>query len=205
MLKNHFTFDITYTSVLKRAKETANLCLNSMKLNIPIVFDWRLNERHYGALQGYNKTETAKKFGEKQVHIWRRSYNVRPPSLESDDKRHPRFDKKYFDLEQSNLPTCESLNDTFHRVIPLWKETISEKIILNKKILIVGHGNSLRALLKYLNNISDDDIINLNIPTGVPLIIELDKKLTFFQSYYLNEGKSINKKIKLIKEQGRVK
>jgi len=188
--------------VLKRATKTTDICLKTMKLKVPTIYDWRLNERHYGSLQGYNKAETAKKFGEKQVHIWRRSYDVRPPPLELDDKRHPKFDKKYFDLEKSILPNSECLKDTVNRVIPFWKEAISHKIILNKKILIVAHGNSLRALLKYLNNISDNDIVNLNIPTGIPLIIELDKKLNFFRSYYLAKEKKINKKIKLIEKQG---
>jgi 2,3-bisphosphoglycerate-dependent phosphoglycerate mutase len=192
LLNNGFKFDLCYTSVLKRAKETLNLCLNEMKLsNVPINYNWRLNERHYGALQGLNKSETAKKYGEEQVHIWRRSYDVNPPKLEINDERHPRFDKKYKGLDFEELPSGECLKDTFIRFMPLWEKEISKKIILGKKILIVAHGNSLRALIKFLDKISDKKILELNIPTGIPLVYELDKNLKSQNSYFIHKNKNV--------------
>jgi len=180
------SFDHVFTSLLKRANFTLDICLNQMNMkDIPITYDWRLNERHYGALQGLNKLETAKKYGHKQVHIWRRSYDTKPPELHFDDKRHPRFEKTYKNIDPKNLPNSECLKDTINRFLPLWHESISRKIKSGRKILIVAHGNSLRAIVKFLDKISDKEIMNLNIPTGIPLIYELDQSLNTVKSYYL--------------------
>jgi 2,3-bisphosphoglycerate-dependent phosphoglycerate mutase len=184
---NKLKFNQVYTSVLNRAVDTMKICLDQMELNnISIKSSWRLNERHYGALQGLNKLETAKKFGNKQVLIWRRSYDVRPPPLEIDDKRHPRFDKQYINLAPSNIPNSESLRDTINRLMPFWHNIISPSILSGKSVLIVAHGNSLRAIIKYLDKISDENIINLNIPTGSPIVYELDKKLNPIKHDYLD-------------------
>jgi 2,3-bisphosphoglycerate-dependent phosphoglycerate mutase len=193
---NNFEFDIVYTSLLKRANRTMKLCLNKMNIeNIEIIYDWRLNERHYGSLQGLNKLETAQKHGHHQVQIWRRSFDIRPPALNFNDSTHPRFEKKYKNIDLSLLPNSESLKDTINRVIPLWNNSILSNIKLNKKILIVAHGNSLRALVKYLNQLSDKEIANLNIPTGIPLIYEFDKKFNPKFHYYLGKQNTINKKM----------
>jgi len=201
-----FTFDLVYTSVLKRANKTMNICLNEMRLkDIPIEYDWRLNERHYGALQGLNKLETAKKYGDEKVLIWRRSYNIPPPPLQLDDDRHPRFDDQYRKLDPSELPVCESLKDTVNRFLPLWYKSIAPSIKSGKKVLIVAHGNSLRALVKYVDNISDEEIVTLNIPTGVPLVYELDDALNSIKHYYLGDEKNIAKKIADVVAQGKVK
>jgi 2,3-bisphosphoglycerate-dependent phosphoglycerate mutase len=190
LLENGFTFDLAYTSVLKRANKTLDLCLKQMGLkNLDINFDWRLNERHYGALQGLNKLETAKKYGDRQTHIWRRSYDIAPPRLTTEDKRHPIFDKKYSKIDPGKLPNAECLKDTYERFIPLWETEISKKIKLGRKVLIVAHGNSLRALIKFLDNISNSDILNLNIPTGIPLIYELNKNLNPIKHYYIGKNK----------------
>jgi 2,3-bisphosphoglycerate-dependent phosphoglycerate mutase len=196
LLKNDdFKFDLAFTSLLKRARSTLEICLKEMETSIiPIKYSWRLNERHYGALQSLNKTETAIKFGDKQVLKWRRSYDIPPPSLKKNDPRHPRFDKKYSHLNKDNLPDCESLKDTEIRFMPFWNKKIKPQILLNKKILIVAHGNSLRALVKNLDNISNKKIIKLNIPTGVPLIYELDKNLNSIKNYYLGDIEEVNKK-----------
>tara|TARA_Y100000590_G_C15717165_1_gene1012251 strand:+ start:873 stop:1625 length:753 start_codon:yes stop_codon:yes gene_type:complete len=187
-----FKFDFVYTSVLKRAIQTMKICLNELKnINIPISYDWRLNERHYGALQGLNKAETSKKYGDEQVLLWRRSYDTPPPKLEIDDKRHPKFDLKYNKLKPFELPSSESLKDTFKRVVSLWENDIFSKIKSGQKILIVAHGNSLRALVKYIDDISDKNIIKLNIPTGIPLVYELDIKLNPVKNYYLNDKNEI--------------
>jgi 2,3-bisphosphoglycerate-dependent phosphoglycerate mutase len=175
-----------YTSVLKRAIDTMRITLNEMNLkNIDSVHHWRLNERHYGALQGLNKLETAKKYGDDQVLIWRRSYDVKPPPLKENDHRHPSFDKKYLNINSANLPNSECLKDTVIRLMPFWQKTISPSILSGKLVLIVAHGNSLRALIKYLDKISDEEIIKLNIPTGSPIVYELDKKLNSIKHYYL--------------------
>jgi len=205
ILKNDgYIFDLVYTSVLRRAIDTMDLCLKAMKINnIPIEYDWRLNERHYGALQGLNKAETAKKYGDNQVLIWRRSYDTPPPTLDLNDKRHPRFDKKFSDLDPSVLPSSECLKDTVDRFLPLWHQKIELDVKTGKKILIVAHGNSLRALVKYLDNISDEDIITLNIPTGVPLVYELDKKLNPIRNYYLGDQEEIIKKTTAVVTQGK--
>lgn len=187
LLKRHgFSFDIAYTSFLERALHTLLIVLKEMHLeNIPIEKSWRLNERHYGALQGLNKKDTAHKYGDEQVHIWRRSYDVRPPALDESDERFPGNDPKYACLNKKDLPRTECLKDTVDRVIPYWEGTISEDVAGGKHVLVSAHGNSLRALVKYLDNIPDKDIINLNIPTGVPLVYELDEGLQPLAKYYL--------------------
>jgi len=182
-----YVFDLAYTSVLKRAIDTLSIVLQTMsQASIPVVKSWQLNERHYGALQGLNKAETAAKYGADQVHVWRRSYTVRPPAVGDDDPRHPRFDPNYSDLEASQLPACESLKDTLERVLPYWHETIVPSVRAGKRAIISAHGNSLRALVKHLNQISDDDIPNLNIPTGIPLVYELDDDLEVIRHFYLD-------------------
>ncbi len=199
-------FDMVFTSVLKRAKNTMKICLSSMKkMNIEIFYDWRLNERHYGALQGLNKLETAKKYGDEQVLIWRRSYDIRPPQLDRDDKRHPRFDKKYNSLKDEDIPTCECLKDTVLRFLPYWGNTISPNVISGKRIMIVAHGNSLRALVKHLDNISKEDIVGLNIPTGTPLVYELDERLIPLKKYYLGDQDKISAQIASVANQGKSK
>tara|TARA_B100000029_G_scaffold180077_1_gene177676 strand:- start:10 stop:705 length:696 start_codon:yes stop_codon:yes gene_type:complete len=187
-LKNEgFSFNLVYTSVLKRAEETMKICLTNMQLSdITIIKDWRLNERHYGALQGFNKAKTAQKYGKKQVLTWRRSYNTSPPKLDFDDSRHPRFEKKYNNLEPHQLPISESLKDTTNRVLPLWDEMIAPNIHSGKNILIVAHGNSIRALIKHIDKISDEKIIEVNVPTGIPLVYEFDNELNTIKNYYLH-------------------
>ncbi|MEJ5203647.1 MAG: 2,3-diphosphoglycerate-dependent phosphoglycerate mutase, partial [Anaerolineales bacterium] len=173
-----YIFDLAYTSVLKRAIRTLWLVLDQMDLMwIPVKNSWRLNERHYGALQGLNKAEMAAKFGEEQVHIWRRSYDVRPPALEKTDERYPGNDPRYKDLSEDELPLTECLKDTVARFLPYWHEEIAPTIRTGKRVLIAAHGNSLRALVKYLDNVPDDEIVGLNIPTGIPLVYELDENL----------------------------
>ena len=205
LLKNaSYSFNLVYTSLLKRAIKTMELCLAEMDLgDIPIKYNWRLNERHYGALQGLNKSETAQKYGDEQVLIWRRSYNIPPPPLNIDDERHPRFEVQYDDLDTAQLPASECLKDTVDRFLPLWQEIIAPSIQSGKKVLIVAHGNSLRALVKYLDNISDEKIVKLNIPTGVPLVYELDNKLNPIKHYYLGNPEEIVKKVTAIVSQGK--
>ena len=198
--------DLVYTSVLKRAINTMNICLSNFDNNKPDIFyDWRLNERHYGSLQGLNKLETAKKYGDDQVLIWRRSYDISPPSLSLDDERHPRFDKKYESLDKSILPSSECLKDTVKRFLPFWEKTISLKVKEGKKVMIVAHGNSLRALVKHLDRISDDEIISLNIPTGIPLVYELDQDLKPIKSSYLGNQDDVREKIKAVAKQAETK
>ncbi|MGP1411981.1 MAG: 2,3-diphosphoglycerate-dependent phosphoglycerate mutase [Peptoanaerobacter stomatis] len=181
--KDGFTFDIAYTSYQKRAIKTLNIVLEEIdELYIPVKKSWRLNERHYGALQGLNKAETAKKYGDEQVHIWRRSFDVPPPPLDDDDERNVKFDPKYKNLNPSDLPKGESLKDTINRVIPFWDSDISKDIKEGKNVIIAAHGNSLRALIKYLLNIDNKRILDLNLPTGVPLIFEIDKDLKITKS-----------------------
>src|SRR5215210_1308501 len=173
-----YAFDLAFTSVLKRAIKTLDIALEEMdQLWIPVTKHWRLNERHYGALQGLNKAETAAKHGEEQVKIWRRSYDTPPPPLDVDDPRHPSRDRRYASLAASELPRTESLKDTVARFMPFWDHTIAPEIRAGKRVLIVAHGNSLRALVKYLDNTSDRDIVELNIPTGVPLVYLLNEDL----------------------------
>ena len=204
--KYSFDFDLVYSSLLLRANRTANICLKEMGINnIPINYNWRLNERHYGSLQGLKKDETTQKYGEKQVLIWRRSYNIPPPALEINDKRRPRFDNRYDDLNKNQLPASESLKDTVNRFLPYWHETIAPTIQSGKKVLIVAHGNSLRALVKYLDKISEEKIIGLNIPTGIPLIYELDGQLSPIKHYYLGDQNVISKKIAIVSSQGKAR
>lgn len=181
-----YVFDLAYTSVLKRAIDTLLIVMQTMsQTSIPVIKSWQLNERHYGALQGLNKAETAEKYGAEQVHIWRRSYTTRPPALEADDPRHPRFDANYDELENVQLPATESLKDTLERVLPYWQDVIVPVLREDKRVIISAHGNSLRALVKHLDGVSDNDIPNLNIPTGVPLIYEFDDELNPLKQYYL--------------------
>ena len=202
----NINIDLVFTSVLKRAINTMNICLSNMDHNNPQIFqDWRLNERHYGSLQGLNKSETAEKYGDDQVLIWRRSYDIKPPELDQDDDRHPRFDKKYENLDSKSLPSSECLKDTVERFLPYWEETISPNVKNGKKVMIVAHGNSLRALVKHLDKISDDKILGLNIPTGTPLVYELDKDLNPVKNYYLGNQDEINEKINSVASQGKSK
>ena len=185
--KLDYTFDVAYTSVLKRAKDTLNLILKELDLDIPIIENYKLNERHYGALQGLNKDETRQKYGEEQVRLWRRSAEVRPPALTKDDPRYPGNDPMYKGLPESELPLTENLVDTIKRVVDYYESTIVPDLKLGKKIIIVAHGNSLRGLVKYLDNLSDDEVMNLEIPTGVPLVYELDDNLKPIKHYYLKD------------------
>ena len=205
LMAEKYEFDIIHTSVLTRAIRTMEICLKEMDVSdVLIMYNWRLNERHYGALQGLNKAETAEKFGEKQVHVWRRSYDTPPPELDLDDERHPRFDERYKNMSAENLPTTECLKDTVERFLPYWHEQIAPDIISGKKVLIVAHGNSIRALVKYLDNISDEEIVGLNIPTGVPLVYELDDNLHAIKHYYLGDQEEIAKKAAAVAAQGKV-
>ncbi len=204
--QEHFTFDMAFTSVLKRAIRTLWIVLDQMDLMwIPVVNSWRLNERHYGALQGFNKAETAKKFGEEQVHLWRRSYDVRPPILEKTDQRYPGKDAKYKDLDPKNIPVAECLKDTVDRFLPYWHNSMVPELKKGKKILVSAHGNSIRALVKYLDNIRDGEITELNIPTGVPLIYELSDELKPQKHYYLGDTNEIARAIQTVAEQGKIK
>ncbi len=184
--ENEFTFDVAYTSVLKRANETLNIILKELgEENIPIHYSWKLNERHYGALQGLNKDDTRKKYGDEQVKIWRRSAFVRPPLLNEEDDRYPGRDDKYKDLKKNELPLGECLMDTLKRVIDYYETEIKKSLLSGQNVIIAAHGNSLRALIKYLEDISDDDIMNVEIPTGKPYVYELDDNLNIINKYYL--------------------
>ncbi len=201
-----YEFDIAYTSVLKRAIKTLNIIQEEMGLEwIPVVRAWQLNERHYGALQGLNKAEMAVKFGEEQVKIWRRSYDVPPPALELDDERHPRFDRRYAGLKPEELPATESLKITLERVLPYWHSTLAPMIKSGQRVLVAAHGNSLRAMVKYLDNISDAEITELNIPTGIPLVYELDADLKPVKSYYLGDAEAVAKAAAAVANQGKAK
>jgi 2,3-bisphosphoglycerate-dependent phosphoglycerate mutase len=192
-----YTFDIVFTSLLKRAIRTAWIVLDEIELMwIPIEHDWRLNERHYGALQGLNKSDTAAKYGEQQVKLWRRSYDVRPPALNETDPRYPGKDPRYRHVAKQQLPLTESLKDTVERFLPCWHELIAPTIRSGKQILIAAHGNSLRALVKHLENISEQQIVDFNIPTGIPLVLELDGQLSFVRHYYLGDLWRIEEAIK---------
>ena len=204
MKEKGYTFDIVFTSVLKRALRTTWLALEQMDLLwIPEEKSWRLNERHYGALQGLNKAEMTKRYGEKQVHIWRRSYDIRPPALEKSDERHPGNDPRYADLSPEELPLTECLKDTVKRFLPYWHETIAPAIRSGKRVIISAHGNSLRALVKYLDNISDEEIPELNIPTGIPLVYELNDDLTPIRHYYLGDPEAAKKAAEAVAKQGK--
>ncbi|MCM8787717.1 MAG: 2,3-diphosphoglycerate-dependent phosphoglycerate mutase [Candidatus Omnitrophica bacterium] len=197
-----FVFDVAYTSVLKRAIRTLWIVLDELDLMwISIYNSWRLNERHYGALQGLNKLEMVEKFGEKQVLLWRRSYDIRPPALTKDDPRYSGNDPRYKDLKEEEIPLTECLKDTVERFLPYWHQVIAPSIKTGKRAIIVAHGNSLRALVKYLDNISDEKIVNLNIPTGIPLVYELDKNLKPIQHYYLGDPKLVEEAIQAVVKQ----
>lgn len=197
-----FTFDLAFTSVLKRAIFTLDIVLDILNLkDIPIKKSWRLNERHYGALQGLNKAETAEKYGEAQVMIWRRSYDVQPPALDKNDERYPGNDPLYKELDEKDLPLTECLKDTVERFLPYWKDEIVPEVKSGKKIIIAAHGNSIRALVKYLDNVSEQEIVELNIPTGIPLVYELDDNLKPLKHYYLGDQAKVDAAISTVKNQ----
>lgn len=201
-----FTFDLAHTSVLKRAIRTLWITLDEMDLMwIPVRRSWRLNERHYGALQGLNKAETAKKYGDEQVFVWRRSYTTPPPPLEAEDPRFPGHDRRYADVPADELPATECLADTVKRFLPLWEEEIIPELKAGKRVLIAAHGNSLRALVKHLDGVSDDEIAQVNIPTGIPLIYELNDDLTPIRHYYLADEAKVKAAIEGVKKQGAAK
>ncbi|HJN56445.1 MAG: 2,3-diphosphoglycerate-dependent phosphoglycerate mutase [Candidatus Woesearchaeota archaeon] len=204
--KEGYVFDIAFTSVLKRAIKTLDITFKEMGHKaIPIHKSWRLNERHYGALQGLNKAKMAEKYGEEQVHEWRRSYDIRPMPLKKSDKRYPENDPLYKDLDEKDIPSVECLKDTVNRFLPYWKNEIVPEIKSGKRAIISAHGNSLRALIKHLDNVSDEDIVNFNIPTGIPLIYELDDNLRPIKHYYLGDPKDVEKAMKAVAAQGKAK
>ena len=204
--KEGYTFDLAYSSLLKRAIRTLWIALDAMDaMYTPVGVTWRLNERHYGALQGLNKAETAAKYGDEQVLVWRRAYAIAPEPLALDDERHPRFDKRYAKVPADQLPATECLKDTVARVLPFWNESIAPAIRAGRNVLIAAHGNSLRALIKHLDNVSDDDIVNLNIPTGQPLVYELDDDLRPIRHYYLGDAAEIEAAMAAVAAQGKAK
>jgi 2,3-bisphosphoglycerate-dependent phosphoglycerate mutase len=206
MLKDGYLFDVAYTSVLKRAIRTLWLALDEMdRLWIPVHKTWRLNERHYGALQGLNKLETVEKHGEQQVKIWRRSYDIRPPALAANDERAPQRDPRYADLKPGDVPLTECLKDTVERVLPYWHGSIAPMVRSGRRVLIASHGNSLRALVKYLDNVSDQEIVELNIPTGIPLVYELNDDLTPIRHFYLGDAEAIERAAQAVADQTKKK
>ncbi len=201
-----FTFDVAYTSVLKRAIRTLWIAMDEMDLLwVPVYRSWRLNERHYGALQGLNKSETAAKFGEEQVKIWRRSYDIPPPPLDASDDRFPGHDPRYRNLSAEDLPLTECLKDTVARFLPYWEQTIAPDVREGKNVLIAAHGNSLRALIKYLDGMSEENIINLNVPTGMPLVYELDESMKPLRNYYLGDPEKVKAAMEAVASQGKKK
>jgi 2,3-bisphosphoglycerate-dependent phosphoglycerate mutase len=201
-----YDFDICYTSYLKRAIHTLNLLLAELDREwLPVVKTWKLNERHYGALQGLNKAETAQKYGDDQVKIWRRSFDVQPPTLEEEDKRNPRIQEQYRSEEKNQLPLCESLKDTIARVIPYFQEVIQKDMADGKRVLIAAHGNSIRALVKYFDRLSETEIMEVNIPTGVPLVYEFDDHFQPVRKYYLGDSSAIQAKMDSVANQGKAK
>ena len=199
-----YEFDVAYTSVLKRAIHTLNHCLDTMDRDwLPVVKDWRLNERHYGGLQGLNKADMAKQYGDAQVLVWRRSYDSPPPALASDDPRGQRQDPRYAGLAPEQVPLTECLKDTVARVLPFWNEAIAPAIRSGQRIVLAAHGNSIRALVKYLDNIGDDDIVGVNIPNGIPLVYELDADLKPIRSYYLGDAEAAAKAAAAVANQGK--
>jgi len=197
-------FDVAYTSVLKRAIRTLWIVLDELdQMWIPVHRSWRLNERHYGALQGLNKAETARKYGDQQVLVWRRSYDTPPPALDSSDERFPGSEPRYADLDPRDIPLTECLEDTVARFLPFWHETIAPDVRAGKRVIIAAHGNSLRALVKYLDDVSDEDIVRLNIPTGVPLVYELDDSLKPVSSRYLGDADEVQQAMQAVANQGR--
>jgi 2,3-bisphosphoglycerate-dependent phosphoglycerate mutase len=201
-----YTFDLAYTSVLKRAIRTLWIALDEMDLMwIPVIHDWRLNERHYGALQGLNKAQTAAKYGEQQVKVWRRSYDIQPPALKPDDPRFPGSDPRYQGLGREQLPLTECLKDTVARFLPCWHELIAPSVQSGKRVLITAHGNSLRALVKYLDDVPEADIVELNIPTGMPLVYELGDDLRPLGNYYLGDAERVKQAMEAVASQGKAK
>jgi 2,3-bisphosphoglycerate-dependent phosphoglycerate mutase len=199
-----YAFDVAFTSVLRRAIKTLWLALEEMdRMWIPVEHCWRLNERHYGALQGLNKAETAARFGEKQVLVWRRSYDTPPPALDKDDPRFPGGDPRYAGLDPAQLPLTECLKDTVARVLPYWMDSIAPAIRSGKRVIVAAHGNSLRALVKYLDDVSDDAIVGLNIPTGIPLVYELDGSLAPVRHYYLGDPDEVTRRVAAVSSQGK--
>lgn len=203
---NGFVFDVAYTSLLTRAIRTLNLCLETMDQNyVPVIKHWRLNERHYGALQGLDKAETAAAHGEEQVKVWRRSYDIPPPPLEASDERAPLHDKRYADLPKDDLPLTECLKDTVERFLPYWEVEIKPQVAAGKSVVIAAHGNSLRALYKHLAKVSDEDIIGVNIPTGMPLVFELDENFQTQKFYYLGDEEQVKAAMEAVANQGKAK
>ena len=204
LLKEGYAFDVAYTSVLKRAIRTLWIALDEMDLMwIPVHNSWRLNERHYGALQGLNKAQTAEKYGEAQVKTWRRSYDIPPSPLTREDERFPGHDPRYQDLKLKDIPLSECLKDTVARTLPYWHETIAPAVQGGQRVIVAAHGNSLRGLVKYLDNVSDQEIVELNIPTGIPLVYELDEDLKPIQHYYLGDPEAVARAAKAVAEQGK--
>jgi 2,3-bisphosphoglycerate-dependent phosphoglycerate mutase len=206
MKSEGFEFDLVYTSLLTRAIRTMHLALGEMgQLWLPVVKNWRLNERHYGALQGLDKAETAAKHGEEQVKIWRRSYSIPPPPLEPGDERHPSRDRRYANVPADQLPLTESLKDTVARFVPYWNDTIAPNVKAGKRVVIVAHGNSLRALVKHLDNMTEEAILELNIPTGIPLVYELNADLKPLRKYYLGDEEAVRKAAEAVANQGKAR
>ncbi len=206
LLKEGFEFDEVFTSCLKRAIETMwHILRESNQMWLPVTHSWKINERHYGALQGLNKSETTVKYGEEQVNIWRRSYDTPPPELSLDDDRHPGKDRCYANLDSKDLPVAESLKDTIKRVVDFWEDQIVPQVRSNKKVLIVAHGNSLRALIKYLEGMTSEEILQVNIPTGTPFVYELDENLKYIQKYYLGNPEEINIAMQAVANQSKKK
>jgi 2,3-bisphosphoglycerate-dependent phosphoglycerate mutase len=206
MSQEGYVFDVAFTSVLKRAIKTLWLALEEMdQMWIPVYNSWRLNERHYGALQGLNKAQTAEKYGEQQVKIWRRSYDIRPPALTPEDDRFPGKDPRYADLKPEELPLAECLKDTVARTLPYWHEAIAPAVRSGKRVIVAAHGNSLRGVVKFLDNVSDQDIVGLNIPTGIPLVYELDDRLQPLRHYYLGDPEAVAKAAQAVADQGKRK
>ncbi len=204
--KEGYEFDLAFTSVLKRAIRTLWLALDEMDLMwIPVIRSWRLNERHYGALQGLNKAQTAEKFGEDQVLTWRRSYDIPPPALNKSDEHYPGHDPRYADLSEQDLPLTECLKDTVDRFMPYWYESIAPVIKENKKVIIAAHGNTLRALVKFLDQVPDEEIVKLNIPTGIPLVYELNEALKPVNHHYLGDPEAVEKAMQTVANQGKAK
>ncbi len=199
-----FIFEKSYTSFLKRAVKTMNVVLDRMDLDwIPVEKTWRLNEKHYGALQGLNKSETAEKYGEEQVLLWRRSYDVAPPALPKDDPRNSRLDIRYMGIQTDHIPLTEALKDTVERILPYWKEVIAPTLKTHRQLLVVAHGNSLRGIIKYLKNILDEEIVKLNLPTAVPYVFEFDNDLQLQQDYFLGDPEEIRQMMEAVAKQGK--
>jgi 2,3-bisphosphoglycerate-dependent phosphoglycerate mutase len=201
-----YHFEVAYTSYLTRAIRTLWLILEQMDLLwIPVCKTWRLNEKHYGTLQGLNKSEMAEKYGDQQVLLWRRSYDIPPPPMNENDPRHPRFDHRYSNLKKSEIPATESLKETIGRIVPYWKTEMSKTLIEHKELLVAAHGNSLRGIVKYLKNISDEEILNVNLPTGVPYIFEMDDEFNVLKDYFLGDPEEIRLKMEKVANQGKKK